>query len=205
LLLTVCLALFMPIAALAQDPGAQISKDDYRDYVALYYGVNFGGDLFEGGPFEGFDSGNPKALGVAVGFWGKGMLSGELDFCYNPEFFGPKDELESDSNLLTLTASFVINPSIDIGSQRIRPYFLIGGGLMRATIDEFAVLGKSTTNKGVVNLGGGVQYYFHPRVGVRGDLRYFRGVGSTDEDEDGWGWIPNWNYFRATAGVAFTF
>jgi hypothetical protein len=55
-----------------------------------------------------------------------------------------------------------------------------------------------------VDLGGGIQYYFHPRVGVRGDLRYFMGVGSKD-DEDGWGYIEDWNFYRVSAGIAFTF
>lgn len=178
-------------------------QPDYNDYIAFYYGVNFGGDLFSAGPFESFDLENPKALGVAVGFWGSGILSGELDFCYSPEFFGP-EEIVSDNNLMSVTASFVINPTIRFGSQKIRPYVLVGGGLMRTRIEDFDVFGADVRNQGVVDVGGGLQYYFHPRVGLRGDLRYFKGVGANDDD-DGWGWVDNFNYFRATAGIAFTF
>jgi len=196
-------------ASPASPPGTQAGQTyvyeekEYNDYIAFYYGVNFGGALFEESPFEAFDTNNPKALGVAVGFWGNGMLSGELDFCYSPEFFGPKDEV-SDNNLMSVTASFVINPTIRFGSQRIRPYVLVGGGLMRTRIADFKILGKDVKNQGVVDVGGGVQYYFHPRIGVRGDLRYFMGVGGKDDD-DGWGFFEDWNYYRGTIGIAFTF
>ncbi|MFB3854783.1 MAG: hypothetical protein ACE148_13285 [Vicinamibacterales bacterium] len=178
--------------------------DEYNDYIALYYGVNFGGGLFDSSPFESFDTSNPKAMGVAVGFWGSGMLSGELDFCYSPEFFGPKDEV-SDNNLMSVTASFVINPTVRFGSQKVRPYVLVGGGLMRTRIEDFKILGKDVKNQGVVDIGGGLQYYFHPRIGIRGDMRYFMGVGADDTDDDGWGLIDDWNYYRGTIGIAFTF
>lgn len=182
---------------------AYYDPDEYNDYVAIYYGWNFGGDLFADGPFESFGTAGPKTMGAAVGFWGSGMLSGELDFAYSPEFFGDKDEV-SDNNLMTVTASFVINPTIRFGSQKVRPYVLVGGGLMRSKIADFKILGKDVKNQGVVDVGGGVQYYFHPRIGIRGDLRYFMGVGAKD-DEDGWGWIEDWNFFRVSAGLAFTF
>jgi len=202
LALAIGVCLLVPALALAQ--GTPRDPDEYADYIAPYIGVNFGGDLFKSGVYEEFGKDNPRAMGLAVGFWGKGMISGELDFCYNPEFFGPK-EIASNNDLMTVTASFVINPTIDFGSQRIRPYFLVGGGLMRARIEDFKILGKDVKNKGVVDVGGGVQYYFHPRIGVRADIRYFMGVGADDSKDSGWGWIEDWNYFRATIGVAFTF
>ncbi len=230
-LAAVCLAL--PASVLAQDanavgapPAAEVSvpasqpssasfnvmrsvqaydygRPDYYDYIAFYYGVNFGGDLFAAGPFESFDLENPKALGIAVGFLGAGLFSGELDFSYSPEFFGP-EETVSDNNLMSLTLSLVMNPTIRFGSQKIRPYLLVGGGLMRTRIEDFDVFGADVRNQGVVDVGGGLQYYFHPRVGLRGDLRFFKGVGANDDD-DGWGWVDDFNYFRATAGIAFTF
>jgi len=193
-----------PTFGRSQGGQAYYDPDDYNDYIAVYYGWNFGGGLFAGGPFEGFDTGGPKSLGVAVGFWGSGMLSGELDFCYSPEFFGPKDEV-SDNNLMSVTASFVINPTIRFGSQKVRPYVLVGGGLMRTRIEDFKIFGADVNNQGVVDVGGGLQYYFHPRIGIRGDVRYFIGVGAEESDEDGWGWIDDWNYYRATIGLAFTF
>ena len=76
---------------------------------------------------------------------------------------------------------------------------------MRPKSEDFAFLGKDVKNSGVVLVGAGVQYFFHPRIGVRGDLRYCKGVGPNDKLEAGWGCLENWYFVRATAGIAFTF
>jgi hypothetical protein len=211
----VSLALVAPAPFAQAQPAGNTSKNDHYDYIALYYGGDFGGQLFASTGLKDIGRGTPHALGLAVGFWGEGMLSGELDFCYHPKFFGANTNLSDplhfsdNNNLITLTANFVINPTFDFGSQRIRPYVLIGGGLMRGTIQDFGILGKSTKNVGIVDAGGGIQYYFHPRIGVRGDVRYNIGIGAKGTDEmggtTGWGSIDNWNFWRGTVGIAFTF
>lgn len=204
--LVLCLVMLAP--TLASADGGQSggrSKDENTDYICLYGGLNFGGNLFSGGPNAKLDFSNPKALGVAINFWGPGVISAELDLGYYPEFFGPSDAL-GGNNLMTVTGALMIHPyTAQMGSQRIRPYFAIGGGLMRSKIEDFAILGKDVKNTGVILIGGGVQYFFHPRIGVRGDLRYFKGVGANDKLEAGWGWLDNWNFFRGTVGIAFTF
>ncbi|HEY3381934.1 MAG TPA: hypothetical protein VGK32_09220 [Vicinamibacterales bacterium] len=219
-LATFCLALAVPAswaqtnAQQAQAQSFKNDKDSLRDYISPYIGLDTGGTLFKAAtPLGGLDQGNPKVFGVALGFWGKGMLSGELDFAYHKDFFGPvgspyiftnqRGTLGSN-NLMTITGSFVINPSIDIGSQRIRPYVLVGGGLMRSTIEGFSNLGKNTDNRGIVNVGGGLQYYPVKRVGIRADFRYNLGVGANSSD-NGWGWMDNWNFYRFVVGPAFTF
>jgi opacity protein-like surface antigen len=213
-LAVLCLALLVPPVALADQDGqsGSRSKDENTDYICVYYGVNFGGDLFASGPFKSVAFSNPKAMGVAIDFWGPGVISAEVDFAYYPAFFGATDTIVNglglgDNNLMTATASLVIHPAmIQSKSQRVRPYVVIGGGLMRSTISGFAkYLGKDVRNTGVVDVGGGIQYYFHPNIGVRGDFRYFKGVGANSNDPDGWGWMENWNFFRATAGIAFAF
>jgi opacity protein-like surface antigen len=218
-----CLALAVPTAwAQTSTPQTQSQsstndKDSFRDYLAPYIGFDTGGSLFKAADapaaLKGLDPGNPRVYGIAVGFWGKGMLSGELDFAYHKDFFGPEGSpfiftnqtgAIGSNNLMTITASFVINPSIDIGSQRIRPYVLVGGGLMRSTISGFGNLGGNVDNRGIVNIGGGLQYYFHKRVGVRADFRYNIGVGA-ETSGSGWGWMNTWNFYRFVIGPAFTF
>jgi hypothetical protein len=88
---------------------------------------------------------------------------------------------------------------------RFRPYAAFGGGLMRSSISEFATVGWATSkNLGIVDAGGGLLVFFHPRVGVRGDVRYRWGVGANN-DSDGWGLIDNWTYLRASVGIALAF
>ena len=191
---------FAPLTVMAEDKG-----DDYKyNYLAGWVGVNFGGDFFAAGPFQSFDAGNPMAFGASLGFWQKGLIGGEVDFGYNRNFFGNPDDIGSANNLITFTGNLTINPTFKMGSQSIRPYLLVGGGLARSRIEDFDILGGDTKNKGVLDFGGGIIYYFLPRVGIRGDIRYFKGVGGNGSG-DGWGWIEDWNWWRATVGVAFSF
>jgi opacity protein-like surface antigen len=200
-----CVVILAPTLALADEgQSSGPSKDEYIDYVCFYGGLNYGGKLFSGGPNQTLDFSNPRTVGVAINFWAPGAISAELDIAYYPAFFGPSSNL-GDNDLITATGSLMVHPYTGrMGSQRVRPYFVVGGGLMRSKIEDFAILGRDVKNTGVVHVGGGVQYFFHPRIGVRGDFRYFKGVGANNSEE-GWGWLENWNFFRATVGVAFTF
>lgn len=240
--LILCLALVAPAVALAQSSGAadpqqaqaqnpsasatqaqvnqhkdRSDKDKNRDYLMVYVGRNFGGDMFKN--FTASDRGAPRTYGVALGFWGKGALSGEFDFGYHPQFFGKASapspwgltgNTVGNNNLMTFTASFVIHPvSIDPGTVRIRPYVLVGGGLARATISDFAKFFNSDKrNVGVVDAGGGLQIYPIHQFGIRADVRYFKGVGankSSDSITNGWGWLNTWNWWRVTVGAGFAF
>lgn len=199
-------AVCVPVAAFAQEapPPSQYTApantEGFDNYVSGYYNFNFGGNLF-----KDREESSTGGYGGALTFWGRGKFSAELDFNYNPQFFGPKNDA-GDNNLMTFTFSGIIGPWINQGgSQRVRPYIVVGGGLMRSTIKEFATVGwKDTKNLGVVDFGGGVLYFFHPRVGVRGDIRYRWGVGA-NSDEKGWGLIDNWTYWRGAIGIALAF
>jgi hypothetical protein len=221
-----CLAVAVPAAwaqgnnkPAAQSGNSSSDKDSFRDYISPYIGIDGGGTLFGaanvGAAIKGLDPGTPKAYGIALGFWGKGILSGELDFAYHKNFFGPENQniftagngsgtLGSNA-LMTITANFVINPSIDIGAMRIRPYVFVGGGLMRSTIDGFTNLGGNADNRGIVDVGGGLQFYPHKRIGIRADFRYNIGVGAGGKGGNGWGWMDDWKFYRIVIGPAFTF
>jgi len=109
--------------------------------------------------------------------------------------------------MLTATLNFVVGPTFFIGEKmRIRPYGLVGGGLMRSTIKEFAqyLSFNDTRNLGVVDIAGGVYFYPIRRLGVRGDFRYFKGIGANDSAA-GWGAITGWDYYRISIGAAIAF
>lgn len=102
---------------------------------------------------------------------------------------------------MTVTGSLLVGPWIPIGpSQRLRPYGVIGGGLARSKIEDFVVFGKNSRNRGVIDYGGGLFLYLTRNLGVRGDIRFMKDVGSDPADTDGWG-VTDTMYKRATVGL----
>lgn len=204
-LVAVILAIFVP-AVYAQNPPppaqpavAEPKVEGPDNYFVFYWNRNSGGTLME-------DTDRPESDGLGASFtwWGRGIFSAEIDYNYNKEFFGSESEFSSN-NMMTFTASAIIGPWIKAGSMRFRPYGIVGGGLMRSTIEEFVnVNWKSTQNKGVIDYGGGLLWLFTRNVGVRADARYRMGVGGDDSD-DGWGLLEKWNYLRFSAGLALAF
>jgi opacity protein-like surface antigen len=58
-------------------------------------------------------------------------------------------------------------------------------------------------NNFAFNVGGGVMYSLNDRVGLRGDLRYFRTL--VDEGKREGGFFKDYGFWRATFGVTFGF
>jgi hypothetical protein len=204
--------LVSPAAALAQSGAlpppqpapSSTTNEGFDNYVSIYYNLNFGGQLFK--DLEDLDAhSGSQGFGFALTFWGRGKFSAEVDLNYNPKFYDSGADVGSN-NAITLTMSAIIGPWINQGgSQRVRPYFVVGGGLMRSSFSDFADVGwKTTENIGVVDVGGGLIYFFHPRVGIRGDIRYRYGVGANDT-AGGWGWVSDRNYWRGAFGASFAF
>jgi opacity protein-like surface antigen len=143
--------------------------------IIPFFGVNFGGDsgteLSDATDAERFN------WGVSFAFMGAGVIGLEGDIGYSPDFFGETDS--GGSSVLTMTGNLLIG--IPFGGQTgfgIRPYGLVGAGIVRADgeafeFDEHEELDVSE-NKAAWNFGGGVMMFFGTHVGIRGDVRYFR-------------------------------
>ena len=143
--------------------------------IIPFFGVNFGGDsgteLSDATDAERFN------WGVSFAFMGAGVVGLEGDIGYSPDFFGETDS--GGSSVLTMTGNLLIG--IPFGGQTgfgIRPYGLVGAGIVRADgeafeFDEHEELDVSE-NKAAWNFGGGVMMFFGTHVGIRGDVRYFR-------------------------------
>jgi opacity protein-like surface antigen len=72
---------------------------------------------------------------------------------------------------------------IPIGGQTgvgIRPYALVGLGVVRTKVDGFNNVLSLDNSKAAWDFGGGVMFFFGTHVGVRGDVRYFRTFGGVD-------------------------
>ena len=152
-----------------------------------WVGVNFANEPADGRTSFGF---------TATGM-GAGVIGGEFDFGYSPNFFGDENVF-GNNNVLTAVGNLVIGIPFG-GSQGFgfRPYWTVGLGLIRSQADalEFDL----SSNEFGINAGGGAFLFFGDHVGMRGDLRYFRaGFDNLDILN-----IDKVDFWRASIGVTF--
>jgi opacity protein-like surface antigen len=85
------------------------------------------------------------------------------------------------------------------GATTWRPYVTAGLGLIRAWTNEED---RDQNNFGF-NVGGGLMYLLGKRVGLRGDLRYFRAL--VDESKRDGVYFRDYAFLRVSVGVTFGF
>jgi hypothetical protein len=127
---------------------------------------------------------NPHvAFGPAFGFGVAAVRLGEVfgiegDFGRSPRSF-PTGELVLGGSVTTLTGNVVVALPRHVAGYGLRPYFVAGGGLMRAiSEDNFDAL-PVTTNFRAIDLGGGATGFVTDRIGLSWDLRWFHNLGSS--------------------------
>ncbi len=179
-----------------------------------YVGVTFGGSANFGDVGSIDDNFERKvAYGVNAAWMGAGAIGFEIDFGTTPNFyestFGTGDFDWGDSNVTTLMANLVVGAPI--GGQSgfgFRPYGSAGIGLLRSNVSSLGLFDDLSTNELGVNFGGGAHVFFSDNLGLRGDVRYFRGIESGDDD-DFLDLIDlrarDLNFWRGTLGVTFRF
>src|SRR5687767_829984 len=136
-----------------------------------FFGVNFGGD--SGTEIsEAFDS-SQFNWGASIAFMGGGVFGFEGDFGFSPDFYGKTDV--GGSSVFTATGNLIIG--IPFGGQQgfgIRPYGLVGAGLLQSNSDFGTGAAEIDENNVTWSAGGGVLLFFGTRAGIRFDLRYFQ-------------------------------
>jgi hypothetical protein len=147
--------------------------------------------------------------GVSVAGMGSGIVGGEIDFGYSPNFFANTSgsnsvQFSSSSNVTTLTGNLIVGVPVGGHGAQIRPYAVGGVGLVRSNVQDAAGLFTvNTKNDFGFDVGGGVMGFFSQNVGLRGDVRYFRGFnGSNNVTTLG---LSNFNFWRTSFGVTFKF
>jgi hypothetical protein len=155
-------------------------------------------------PWVGPDFGNDQGIndqasfGFDVGGMTAGIIGGEFDFGYMPDFFNQ----ELDDYALTAMANLLVG--IPVGGTEgpgVRPYLTAGAGLIHTRLDLPTT--DQTNNDLGINLGGGLMGFVSDHFGLRGDVRYFRNVTSDFSDSDlnpefGLGDVDFW---RASFGI----
>jgi hypothetical protein len=166
-------------------------------FVSPWIGSAFGGSNIQNGR---------GTFGVTAGGMGAGIVGGEVDFGWNPSFFGNQTTFGNNS-VLDLMGNVIVG--VPIGGtfgKNVRPYFVAGGGLIRTQFDATTspINPVSSQNMFGWDVGAGVMGYFNQHVGLRGDLRYLRathdinsGVNSIDFSGD------RLHFTRLTFGVVF--
>lgn len=161
-----------------------------------YLGVTFGGDT----------EGQHITYGGSIGWMGAGIIGFEVDGAFAPDVFDTDDvDLAiEDSNATTLMANLIVGAPIG-GEPGVRPYVSGGAGLIRtsvADVDEFFDIDDNSFG---VNIGAGVMGFVRENFGIRGDVRYFRGLQDIDSGDDLDLDLGSFDFWRASFGVTFRF
>jgi len=148
--------------------------------------------------------------GVSAAAMGKGAVGFEVDFGYSPNFFetGTANngfQFTNDSNVTTLTGNVIVGVPVGGHGGSVRPYAVGGVGLVRSNVGDAAGLFDITTkNDFGFDVGAGVMGFFSQNVGLRGDVRYFRGFNGSTDNVTGLG-LSNFSFWRTSVGVSFKF
>lgn len=168
-------------------------------FFTPYLGSTFGANYADAKPPSKF------VYGGDLMWLGTSGLGFEVDFAYHPNFFEPGDDddlfdFDSDGNVITLMGNLVFGHK----GGGIQPYVTGGFGLMRSNIqDVTGFFDDFSDTAWGVNAGGGLRAG-GPKVGLRGDLRYFRqlsdiNVGDVNFD------LGDFSYWRGTVGLSLGF
>lgn len=154
--------------------------------------------------FDTLLDGSKMTYGGTLTWLGGGVLGFEADFGYSPEFFeADDDDLDfiDSSNYSSLMANVVL--SAPYGA--FRPYATAGAGIINTSIDDVDDIFDVDRNALGFNVGGGIMAFFTDRVGIRGDLRYFRQMSESDDDDEIDFDLNALRFWRGTVGVSFRF
>ena len=189
---TTLLSLMAAAALLVARPAAA------QGFVSPYIGWNFGGDakcLEVIGCEE-----HTTSFGVGFGSLGR-AFGFEEEFGYTKNFFGEAPTY--GSGMLTVMSNLMIAAPI----PAVKPYFLVGVGLIRAhvepTVGSVVFASGNTTNEFGWDMGGGL--IVGGTVGVRGDIRYFKTFNELDIAGVSLNSGEKLNFGRASIGVFFKF
>jgi opacity protein-like surface antigen len=183
--------------------------------VTPYIGTNTG-DV-ETGKLLG---GNGGGIGGSVVYF-DGRLGFEFDIERHFHFFHDPDLGDAGpsstgfgEDVNTRATSFMGNVIVPVhikGATNWRPYGAAGLGLIRASFVHEGPNPDPSQNDLAFNIAGGVMYRLTSRVGLRGDLRYFRVLAHEDKTlpagqrGDLYGVYRDYGFVRATFGVTFGF
>ena len=172
-------------------------------FIAPFMGMKFGGstsivDLE-------LAAGSKKlALGIAARFVDDGILGYEIEFGNVAGYFANEETsaitplVKAGSYVNDLTGSIILSLPPRFTGGGLRPYAVIGGGLIHAESEDYFELFQVRRTVPAINLGIGATGMFTNNVGVRFDVRHLRSLTS-DPPSGGVG--HSISYSRFTIGL----
>jgi Outer membrane protein beta-barrel domain len=145
--------------------------------IMPFFGANFGGNAGES-LGEATDA-QKYNWGASFGWMGGGVFGVEADIGYSPDFYGKNDA--GGSSTLSLMGNLLVG--LPFGGQQgfgVRPYGLVGLGILKSDLESFDELVGFDDKETVWDFGGGVLVFFGSHFGIRGDVRYFRTLTDID-------------------------
>ena len=102
----------------------------------------------------------------------------EADFGFAPGFFQTGDQQLVRSNSVTmLTGNIILSAPRQRTRYTLGPYFVVGGGLLHAHIDDVSDVLPVSSTLPAMDIGGGVTGFLTERIGLNWEARYFTSVG----------------------------
>jgi opacity protein-like surface antigen len=196
------------IVVLALAAGPRTASADWT--ITPFVGWNFGGsaDINAGSSGSNTSSKFERKIdyGVSLAGMGSSAVGFEIDFGYSPNFFETDTSASgfrftNDSNVTTLMGNLIIGAH----SGAVRPYVVGGVGLIRSNVQDFGqLIDVRSKNDFGMDIGGGLMGFFSDNVGLRGDVRYFRGFRGTTDNASGIT-LSDFKFWRGSLGVSFKF
>ena len=153
-------------------------------------------------------SGGSSAPGFGVAFGRLGPVVGfDSEIAYYPEVLDKAANNLAKNNVITFSANALIGPTIG----PVKVYGGAGIGDLHLNVTSVSSLvvpnpANVSANYLTFNAGGGVMGFFTTRLGVRGDLRYYRALGFKIADLEGTGLtLDRFDFWRAALGLVVTF
>jgi hypothetical protein len=146
-----------------------------------FFGATFAGDT----TLIDLESAAGKVhAAVGVGALLIGEMAGiEADLGVAPGFFSAGENKVVRSSVTTVTANVVIAVPQRLAQYSLRPYFVVGGGLLHAHSELFLDPLPVSSTRPAMDIGGGVTGFLTPRIGLNWDVRYFHSLGSGEADK----------------------
>ena len=175
-------------------------------FVIPFMGVKFGGgtsivDL------ELAAGENTFTLGVSALRLGQGVVCVEADFANIPRYFekGERPLIKPGSYVSDLSGSLVLALPPGFTGGGLRPYAVVGAGLIHAESADFLEIFQVRRTVPAVNVGLGAIGLISNSVGVRFDVRHLRSL-SSDDDSQPLGLVGRRiSYSRFTLGLLLRF
>jgi len=159
-----------------------------------------------GTAFGGATSSQHVIYGASAAWMSHGIVGVEIDGSIAPDLLDEDDGVIlgiADSNVTTLMGSVVIGAPF--GEPGIRPYAVAGAGLIRSRVGDAEDIFDLDDNSFGINVGGGIHALVRKNLGLRADLRYFRGVRDRNSGNDIDLELGSFDFWRASVGATFRF